>query len=294
MPVADATVAFCCPICGGERGRWAATYNRLSIARCADCGHGYVWPVPSRAFLEGIYSGDGYYEGSRASVGFSSYRGEEPARRRMFGRHLDRLAALGASQGRVLDVGCATGDFLKVARERGWEVLGVDPSSARREAEAAGIHLVGTTIHDAQVEAGSLDLVTFWDVLEHVTDPVADLAAAGRLLRPGGLLALSVPDSRNLAARVSGRRWFGYKTAGEHLQFFTPESLRRGFAKAGLRLAVRRPAAWSCTLGFLGNRAGLYLGAPGRLFKWACDRPPLAGVVLDVPQINQLAIGSSH
>jgi SAM-dependent methyltransferase len=291
VPVVNAAVVFRCPICGGDSGRWAAEHNGLSIARCADCGHGYIWPVPDPEFLEGIYSRDDYYEGSRGSVGFSDYRSEEPARRRMFERHLDRLAALGAMSGRVLDVGCATGDFLKVARVRGWEVLGVDPSSARRDVEEAGIELVGTTVHDARVQPESLDLVTFWDVLEHVADPVGDLAAAARLLRPGGMLALSVPDSDNLVARISGRRWFGYKTAGEHLQFFTPDSLGRAFARAGLRLAVRRPAGWSCTLSFLSDRAGLYLGAPGRVARWICDRPRLSGIVLDVPQINQLAIG---
>src|SRR4029077_15162026 len=108
------------------------------------------------------------------------------------------------------------------------------------------------------VAPATLDAVTFWDVLEHVTDPISDLARATQLLKPRGVLAMTVPDSANALARISGRRWFGYKTAGEHLQFFTEASLGKSFAAAGLSLTVRRPTTWSCTVGFLADRAGLY------------------------------------
>jgi len=207
----------------------------------------------------------------------------------MFTRHLMRIEAE-VGPGRILDVGCATGDFLKVARGHGWQVLGADPSVAREQVEADGIALVGTTVHDAEVEPGSLDAVTFWDVLEHVTDPVADLTRACTLLRPGGVLALTVPDSANLVARASGRRWFGYKTAGEHLQFFTATSLSMALRTAGLSVRIRRPTTWACTVGFLADRAGLYLGPPGRLLRGGLSRLKLTAVVVDMPQINQFAL----
>jgi 2-polyprenyl-3-methyl-5-hydroxy-6-metoxy-1,4-benzoquinol methylase len=281
---------FACPICKSDRARWAAEHHSLRVARCLDCGHGYVWPVPPADFLDSIYRADTYYQGGRDSIGFNDYASLEPARTRMFTRHLARIEAV-VLPGRILDVGCANGDFLKVARDRGWQVLGADPSVARAQVEAEGIQLVGTTVHDAAVEAGSLDAITFWDVLEHVTDPVADLVRAGALLKPHGVIALTVPDSANLLARTSGRRWFGYKTAGEHLQFFTGASLVKAFARAGLSLRVRRPVAWSCTLGFLGDRAGLYLGPAGRTVRAALSSRRIASVVVDMPQINQLALG---
>jgi 2-polyprenyl-3-methyl-5-hydroxy-6-metoxy-1,4-benzoquinol methylase len=284
------STGFSCRICGSNKGRWAAEYHGLRVARCVDCGHGYVWPVPSTDFLSSIYRDDDYYQGGRDSIGFTDYASLEPARRRMFSRHLARIESE-TRVGRVLDVGCANGDFLKVARSRGWQVLGADPSVARAQVEAAGIQLVGTTVQDADVEEGSLDAITFWDVLEHVTDPVADLTRARKLLKPQGVLALTVPDSSNTLARVSGRRWFGYKTAGEHLQFFTGESLAKAFAKAGLTLRVRHATAWSCTAGFLADRAGLYLGAPGRAARAMVARSRLASVVVDMPQINQFALG---
>jgi len=260
------------------------------VARCEECGHGYVWPVPSAEFLEAIYRDPTYYQGSAESVGFHDYESLEPARNRMFARHLAKIEAE-VARGRILDVGCATGDFLKVARSRGWKVLGADPSAARAQVEAAGIDLVGTNVQDADVEEGSLDAITFWDVLEHVTDPLADLSRAQQLLRRGGVLALTVPDGANFLARVSGRRWFGYKTAGEHLQFFTRRSLGMALRSAAIAVRGIGPTTWSCTLGFLADRAGLYLGPPGRLLNAGVSKSRLANVVVDMPQINQFALG---
>jgi 2-polyprenyl-3-methyl-5-hydroxy-6-metoxy-1,4-benzoquinol methylase len=208
----------------------------------------------------------------------------------MFERHLSRIEAH-VGKGHILDVGCAAGDFLNAARNRGWQVLGADPSAARAQVEAAGIELVGTNVHDVDVKEGTLDAITFWDVLEHVTDPVADLTQARRLLRPGGIVALTVPDAANFTARVTGRRWFGFKTAGEHLQFFTRTSLRLALQMAGLAIRTLEPTTWSCTLGFLADRAGLYLGPPGRLLRAGVSRSRLAKVVVDMPQINQVALG---
>lgn len=251
-----------------------------------------MWPVPAADFLEAIYRDPSYYKGAADSIGFSDYASLRSARTRMFERHLSRIEAK-VGIGRILDIGCATGDFLKAARGRGWQVLGADPSAARAQVEAAGIELVGTNIHDVAIDEGTLDAITFWDVLEHVTNPVADLTQARRLLRTGGVLALTVPDAANFTARVSGRRWFGFKTAGEHLQFFSRLSLRLALENAGLAIRALEPTTWSCTLGFLADRAGLYLGPPGRLLRAGVSRSQLANVVLDMPQINQLAVAVS-
>lgn len=253
------------------------------------CGHRAVWPVPAASELAAIYAGDSYYEsGHEGGIGLPNYRRLEVARRRMFERHLRRIAT-SLRGGTVLDVGCATGEFLALARERGWSILGVDPSSARVDAEVRGVPMVGTTIHDADVPAGTLDLVTFWDVLEHVPDPIADLGRARSLLRPGGLIALTVPDGSSLLSKVTRGAWFGYRTAGEHLQFFTRSSLRLALEASGFRVVEQQPVAWTCSVGFLADRIARYQGVPGRAV--AALMKPFEARVLDVPQINQLAIG---
>src|SRR2546423_9062956 len=182
----------------------------------------------------------------------------------MFSRHLDRIDRL-VAKGRVLDVGCATGDFLLVAAQRGWEALGVDPSPAREQAQSAGVRVVGRTIDDADVAPHSLDLITFWDVLEHLPNPVASLRRAQELLTPGGLVAATVPNAGTALARLSGRRWFGYKTAGEHLQFFTAPTLQRAFAAAGMAGEPIPPGDLSRPLRLFVGPARLLPRPPGRL-----------------------------
>lgn len=284
-----------CPVCRDPRRQSVVTQNGLAVTRCFACGQRYVWPVPSDSVLAAIYDRN-YYRGGHGSVGFSDYGALTPARRRMFGRHLDRIERL-VRPGRVLDVGCATGDFLLVARERGWDTLGVDPSPAREQAMAAGVRMVGRTIDDADVAPHSIDLITFWDVLEHLPDPVASLRRARELLTPGGLVAATVPNAGSAVARLSGPRWFGYKTAGEHLQFFSAVTINRCFVTAGFDVTVRRPVAWSCTVGFLIDRAALYLGGPGRIAHRALAGRRLTDLVVDVPQVNQFVaarLGSVH
>jgi SAM-dependent methyltransferase len=278
-----------CRLCGHPDPRPVGSFNGFRVVTCAACGHGAVDPVPDATTLAAICEDDAYYRGGHGGgIGFGDYRALAGARRRMFEQHLARLRPR-VPMGTVLDVGCATGDFLKAAREQGWKVLGVDPSGAGADAEHAGIPLVGGTVHEAAVEPGSLDLVTFWDVLEHVADPVVDLRRARELPRPGGVVGLTVPDRSSVLAAVSGRRWFGYRTAGEHLQFFTRRSLRRALEAAGFEVGLVRPVAWSCSVAFLADRVGLYLGRPGRLAQSALR--PLRRAFIDMPQINQLAVG---
>lgn len=278
-----------CRVCGSQSTAHVVAQNGWQIVRCLRCGHRFVWPLPSESELAAIYD-ESYYHGCHRSMGFRDYGALRGARARMFARHLDRLEKH-LRHGRALDVGCATGDFLKIAQTRGWDVLGVDPSPAGRQAATVGFRIVGRTIDDAAVDAGSLDLVTFWDVLEHLPDPVHTLRRAIRLLAPGGIIAATVPNSGSPIAKISGRRWFGYKTAGEHLQFFTAATLAKTFETAGLDVIAHYPVGWSCTIGFLLDRAAEYLGAPGRVVNAVLGGSGLAPMILDVPHVNQFIIG---
>ena len=264
-------------------------HNGRRVVRCARCRQQYVWPVPSPTELAAIYD-QSYYRGGHEALGFSDYAALAAARRRMFSRHLHRVEPY-KQGGRVLDVGCATGDFLLVAQRLGWEAIGVDPSPARDQAAAAGLRIVGRTLDDAEVAEESVDLITFWDVLEHLPDPVRALRRAASLLAPGGIVAATVPDAGSAAASISGRRWFGYKTAGEHLQFFTAATIRRSFQSAGFDVVDQRPVPWSCSVGFVLDRAALYLGLPGRLANKALASSGLSRLTVDVPQVNQFICG---
>ena len=172
---------------------------------------------------------------------------------------LDRWAA----KGRLLDIGCASGIFLDAASGRGWDVTGLEPNThlAAKAAERVPAAVVSnTTLEEAELQLGSFDAVTLWDVLEHVTDPVAFLSTCRRLVKPSGTVLLKVPDLDSWQARVMGARW--PLLLPEHLSYFTRPSLRSCTGRAGLDLIAFARGAVTFSFGYVLHRVGQH-GLPG-------------------------------
>ena len=204
----------------------------------------------------------------------------------------------GAQTGRLLDVGCATGLFLHEMALAGWGVVGVEPSpqAVTYAHERLGLEVFQGWLGDAPFEPASFDVVTYWDVLEHTFSPSAELACCARLLKPGGLLAINVPNWDSVERRLFGPYWNGFDPP-RHLYTFKRPALTALLAQAALRplvwmcfmssyfsfiisldrwLKVRRPA-WAAPV----RRA---LSFPGVRFLfepwfWACNRLRQGGVI---------------
>jgi SAM-dependent methyltransferase len=226
------------------------------LVECTSCGLVYVRP---RLRADLVLTG---YEGG-TDKGFVS---QAAFRERTFRRCLDRIERVQRPPGRrVLDVGAAGGSFLAMARERGYEPLGCEPSSwmcgfAR---EHYGLELTPGTLFEMAVDPGSVHLLSLWDVLEHTPDPRAVLDHARRLLAPGGVLAISVPDYGSLAARLMGRRWVFLLTV--HLYYFTRRTLGELLRRAGFEPLRFEPHRQTLELGYVAQRAAPYLGPLGGL-----------------------------
>ena len=136
----------------------------------------------------------------------------------------------------VLDVGCARGDFLGLMRRHGWVPAGIEPSAhLASQAAAAGLPVWPMPLATAPVPAGVFDLVTLWDVLEHLPDPVSGLQQIHRLLSPSGRLVLNTPVEDGWDARLFGRRWSGWD-APRHTVVFGRATLERALNRAGFRI----------------------------------------------------------
>jgi SAM-dependent methyltransferase len=226
------------------------------MVRCLECGLHYVRPrLRWELILEGYRGGTDEAFVSQVSM-----------RERTFRRCLDRVEAVARPPGRrVLDVGAAGGSFLAVARERGYEPLGCEPSTwmCAFARERYGLELHPGTLFDMPLEDGSLHLLSLWDVLEHTPDPKAVLRRAHALLAPGGVLALSVPDYGSLAARLLGSRWPFLLTV--HLYYFERRTMRDLLARCGFEQKGARPHLQTLELGYVARRAAPYLGPLGAL-----------------------------
>jgi SAM-dependent methyltransferase len=146
----------------------------------------------------------------------------------------------GRAAGALLDVGCATGVFLDGMRAEGWRVQGVEPSehAARYARDRFGLDVYQGSLEAAGFPPASFDVVTLWDVLEHVFSPTATLREIARILKPNGSLVFSVPDLDCVEARVFGRYWAGLDMP-RHLNLFTHKVLTRLLAEAGFRVTAR-------------------------------------------------------
>ena len=227
-----------CNHCGHEVTHGVRNVSRL--VRCVNCGLIFVNPRPPFEELARQYEGAYFHCPEPTFGGYEDYEADREDIMRTFRGRMNLIRAqLPGPTPRVLDIGCATGIFLEVAREAGWRAEGLDISAyALERARAKGFQVQRGTLPGASLPEGAYDLITMWDLIEHVPDPAALLAECRRLLRPGGVIAISTPDAGSLLAHVLGGRWLGFRSIDEHLYFFSRATLGAMLTSAGFE--VRR------------------------------------------------------
>jgi len=139
--------------------------------------------------------------------------------------------------GRLLDVGFGDGTFLKYMSERGWATFGLERSElylhlGRRISGGSRLRRVSSKAHEGP--AAYFDVITLWQVLEHVEDPLLLMKRLRRMLKPDGVLIISVPNFESMQSQLGGDRWF-HLDIPRHRTHFTPRTLSKLLARAGLR-----------------------------------------------------------
>ncbi len=145
-------------------------------------------------------------------------------------------------EGRILDVGCGAGRFLWRLAGMGWEVRGLDVSeaAARTARETYGVEVEVGTYAGEHFEAGSFDVATLWNSLEHMSDPLGVLRSTAQVLTQGGVLHLSVPNFASFGARHFGENWFPLDLP-RHLNHFTAKTVEKALSAAGFEMLSVRP-----------------------------------------------------
>lgn len=224
----------CCPVCKSDAAvAFSLRKSDCDIQHCADCDHFFVSPVPDDEALRQLYT---------AEAGYMAHEdGGEREFSPKFARRLEHIRGL-RQGGRILDVGCAAGDFLILASRAGFEVQGVEmnPDTAAL-ARAAGIPVEIGALEEAPLREGSFDIVHLGDVIEHVSDPASLVRQARRMLAPGGLLVVTTPNHDAFFPRATYAlyRWlrvpWSHPTPPFHLQQFSRRSLARMLEDQGFR-----------------------------------------------------------
>jgi SAM-dependent methyltransferase len=198
------------------------TTERFTVMECLDCGLGFVNPRPTREEIKRYYPTEYYADFSENH----SYHQRRYAREASYLEDVPR----GDSTRRLLDIGCAHGDFPRFMRQRGWEVEGVEVSATTSPIHDFPVYR-GDFVN-APIEPVRYHAITAWAVMEHLHDPAAYFRKVAALLRSGGRFVFLVTNFESTASR----RLFA-EDVPRHLYFFTESTVRRFLDQAGLRFA---------------------------------------------------------
>lgn len=259
-----------CNLCGSSQRQPYCPGNGLGLVRCQNCGLVYVSPRPDPNELYALYGETYFHNDESGVVGYSNYIADEANIRRTAARRLKRLSRW-IQPGRMLDVGCAVGFFLDEARRQGWQPEGLDVSNFAVDYARTHFDLPARAGSFTGMEFApeSFDLVTMWDVIEHVPDPKAYIQRAAAVLRPGGLLALATPDIESLPARLAGKRWVGYKLSEEHVYYFSRRTLAKMLEEAGFEVVEAQHVGKYVTMRLFLDRLSMYAPRLSRLMSLA-------------------------
>ncbi|MGH9378037.1 MAG: class I SAM-dependent methyltransferase, partial [Terriglobia bacterium] len=194
----------------------------FTVVRCDECGLGFLNPRPSFEEM-GKYYPPVYYEDEFArNLKYHQTRYAREA------RYLREVEERGGSR-RLLDVGCANGDFPRFVAARGWTVEGVEVSASASPVRDFPVY--SQPFPEIPPDTPTYDAVTAWAVIEHVHHPKAYFRKAAKILKPGGIFVFLVTNFGSLASR----RLF-CEDVPRHLFFFTRETVKQYLADAGFRL----------------------------------------------------------
>lgn len=231
-----------CLICGADRLDPLVAIDRWTVVECRSCRLGMLSPRPDPSELSTLYE-EQYFVAHemRCRSAAEMARGLRDQRKRL------ALVRSFVRGGRLLDVGCAVGDFLAAAKQRGFEVEGVEYSAwaADEATRRLGVPVRVGDIHRLAGGDRRFDAVTMWHVLEHTRDPVADLTAVRGVLSDGGRLFIELPNYQSIDAQRSGAAWAGWQLP-YHLWHFTPGALSILLVKCGFDVIAlkRHPSSY--------------------------------------------------
>lgn len=227
--------------------------NRYRIVVCVNCNFVFLNPRPTADWIAEVYKSASYQPFSSAQSQSSFLDRVYSLARVVNVRVKRRKIEKSKSKGRILDVGCGTGEFLNEMQRHGWQTAGLETNEKAAEYAQSNFEFPISTreLTTADFGKASFDVITFWHVLEHVFDPIQTLMAAKRILKDDGIILVACPNIGSSDASFYGNRWVALD-APRHLCHFVPTTMAAACAKTGLELFRLQPmgldAVYNCLM----------------------------------------------
>jgi 2-polyprenyl-3-methyl-5-hydroxy-6-metoxy-1,4-benzoquinol methylase len=240
------TVLSSCPVCNSKRNNQFIsckdhflTGESFNIIQCDECGFRFTNPRPDENELGNYYQSTEYISHSNTRKGV--FNGIYQIVRKYTIAKKYRMISQYKDGNHILDIGCATGEFLNYMKSKNWETLGIEPDvKARQMARSRyGLKVFDEAYLD-QVPDSSMDIITLWHVLEHISDLSGRMKTLERILKPGGFLVMAVPNSDSYDAGYYRDFWAGYDVP-RHLYHFSPGSMKKLLTRNHFKLIETKP-----------------------------------------------------
>ncbi len=232
-----------CRICGSPNKKLLFKKYGFDIVKCGNCNLVYSDFCPTRKFLKDYYTRN-YFIGGNKKLGYDDYAKEEQSLRLTARKRIELLKL--KSGGTVLDVGCAYGFFLSEMPES-WNKYGLEISKfacTKAIDNNPDADIRNEIITPAIFANKKFDLITLWDVVEHLDNPKEVISIAYNKLKKGGKIVISTGDVDSLFSKIQRSNWHLY-TPPQHLSFFSPTTIRKLLRSTGFRkVSVSHPSAY--------------------------------------------------
>jgi 2-polyprenyl-3-methyl-5-hydroxy-6-metoxy-1,4-benzoquinol methylase len=236
-----------CPICHSDKINFYSEKNKCRTYCCAGCGSAFVHPIPEDS--KKIYGQDYFKNESGGNFGYSDYDQDKEPMRGIFVSYLKEMESKTGGR-KIFDVGCATGYFLDIARDHGWQTGGMEISEyAAEEVDRRGHKVFCGNFSEEEIKE-KFNVVTMWDVLEHLDNPLKYLKTANRILAEGGFLLINTINRKSLWARVLNKHWHLF-IPPEHLFYYTPKSLEILLKNSGFKVEKIKTAGKNFSLSYI-------------------------------------------
>lgn len=247
--------SYPCPVCTGGNTKHLYKIQGFNIVRCRSCTMVYVNPRLRNEEVYDIYRKNYFTSGE---CGYENYELTDHLRNKTFQRwYHDIEPNLLLKTGIALDVGCASGNFLRLLSQKGWDVKGIELDQDMFENVKQQDHDVSNTPLEYYESSTKFQLITLFDVIEHLPYLNKDLKKLSGLLDNKGSIVLVTPNINSMQHRLFGKNWFQFKPK-EHIYYFSSKTLEQVVKPYGLKIKYVSSCGQYADFSFLHNRLNRY------------------------------------
>lgn len=234
-----------CPLCNSKNVTvrytcedFTTTHERFQLTECQDCTFIFTTPQPTEASIGKYYESPEYISHSESNTSLFD-KAYTLARKQALNWKRKIVESNQSSRGKLLDVGCGTGNFLQHMNAHGWETTGVEPSqSAAAKAKNKNAGKIFQNINE--IIDQKFDVITLWHVLEHLHEPKKKLESLRNLLEETGTIIIAVPNHESYDAKHYRNYWAAYDVP-RHLWHFSQANMKSLLEETGFRLTAKHP-----------------------------------------------------